>query len=63
MILDSCLASTRQILNLTQYIEDGYKKKNITGIIFINLSATYDMLKHGISLKKIYQHAQEFKFI
>ena len=31
-----------QVLNLTQFIEDGFEKKNITGAVFVDLSAAYD---------------------
>ena len=42
-----------QILNLTQYIEDGYEQKMITGVAFIDLTATYDTINHRILLCKI----------
>ena len=33
---------TRQLLNLTQHIEDGYQRGMITGAAFVDLSAAYD---------------------
>ena len=35
-----------QVLNLTQYIEDGFERKNITGAVFVDLSAAYDTVNH-----------------
>ena len=34
---------TSQLLNLTEHIEDGYEKHLITGAVFVDLSAAYDM--------------------
>jgi hypothetical protein len=39
---------TAQILNLIQHIEDGFEKKQITGVAFIDLSAAYDTVNHGV---------------
>ena len=41
---------TGQLLNLTQYIEDGYQKKLITA----NLTAAYDTVQHRLLIKKLY---------
>lgn len=35
-----------QVLNLTQYIEDGFEKEMITGVVFIDLTAAYDTINH-----------------
>ena len=35
-----------QVVNLTQYIEDGYKSKMITGVIFVDFSAVCDTVIH-----------------
>ena len=41
-----------QLLNLTQYIEDGFEKKLITGTVFVDLTAAYDTVNHRILLQK-----------
>ena len=41
-----------QVLNLTQFIEDGYETKQITGTVFVDLTAAYDTVNHrGLLLK------------
>ena len=42
-----------QLLNLTQYIEDGFETKQITGAVFVDLTAAYDTVNHRILLLKI----------
>ena len=37
---------TSQLLNVTEHIEDGYEKRLITGAVFVDLSAAYDMVNH-----------------
>ena len=44
-----------QILNLTQYIEDGFEKKQITGAVFVDLTAAYDTVNHRSLLLKVAQ--------
>ena len=39
---------TSQLLNLTQHIEDGYQECKITGTAFVDLSAAYDTVIHGL---------------
>lgn len=46
---------TGQILNLTQHIEDGFERKQITGVAFIDLSAAYDTVNYGLLLEKVYK--------
>ena len=41
-----CRSCTGQILKLTQYIEDGFEKRMVTGAIFVGLSAAYDTINH-----------------
>lgn len=53
---------TGQVLNLTQFIENGFEKKYITGVAFIDLSAAYDTINHRILLMKIYNLTNDFKF-
>lgn len=38
--------STSQLLNLTQHIEDSFKWGQITGAVFVDLSAAHDMVNH-----------------
>ena len=42
-----------QLLNLTQYIEDGYEEKSITGTVLVDLTAAYDTVNHRILLLKV----------
>ena len=42
-----------QLLNLTQYIEDGFETKDITGTVFVDLTAAYDTVNHRILLLKV----------
>ena len=42
-----------QLLNLTQFIEDGFEKKMITGAVFVDLTAAYDTVNHRILLLKV----------
>lgn len=43
---------TGQILNLCQHIEDGFENKKITGAVFVDLTAAYDMVNHNFYYKK-----------
>ena len=47
-----------QVLNLTQYIEDGYEAKKITGTVFVDLTAAYDTVNHRALLLKVAQIVQ-----
>ena len=42
-----------QVLNLTQYIEDGYENKMITGAVFVDLTTAYDTVNHRALLLKL----------
>ncbi len=44
-----------QVLNLTQYIEDGYETKAITGAVFVDLTAAYDTVNHRALVFKVAQ--------
>ncbi|KAJ4933183.1 hypothetical protein JOQ06_030018 [Pogonophryne albipinna] len=46
-------STTSQVLNLTQYIEDGYEEGMVTGAVFVDLSAAYDTVNHRRLLSKI----------
>lgn len=47
------ISCTGQIIDLTQYIKNGFEEKKITGINFIDLSATYDTINHNLLLLKL----------
>ena len=42
-----------QVLNLTQYIEDGFELGKITGAVFVDLTAAYDTVNHRLLLLKL----------
>ena len=55
-----------QLLNLTQYIEDGFETKQITGAVFVDLTAAYDTVNHRLLLNKVakvVKNAKIFKII
>ncbi|KAL4104978.1 hypothetical protein QTP88_020253 [Uroleucon formosanum] len=52
-----------QILNLTQYIENGFENKQITGVAFVELSAAYDTVNHNIMLTKLYKMTYDYNFV
>ena len=56
---ESC---TGQLLNLTQYIEDGYEKSLTTGTVFLDLSAAYDTVNHRVLLTKLYGMTEDAEF-
>ncbi|KAK3880999.1 hypothetical protein Pcinc_014548 [Petrolisthes cinctipes] len=47
-----------QVLNLTQYIEDGFENKQITGTVFVDLTAAYDTVNHRALIFKVAQIVQ-----
>ena len=51
---------TSQLLNLTQFIEDGYEEGLvITGAAFVGLSAAYDTVNHRIITGKFFEITQD----
>lgn len=46
---------TGQILNLTQHIEDGFERREKTGVVFVDLSAAYDTINHKLLLEKVFR--------
>ncbi|CAG7722238.1 unnamed protein product [Allacma fusca] len=53
---------TGQILHLTQHIEDGFEKKKVTGVVFVDLTAAFDPVCHQLLQYKVYQLTKDFKF-
>ena len=47
--------STGQILNMCQYIEDCFEKKQLAGAVFIDLTAAYDTVNKRRMLHKLYE--------
>ena len=58
-ITESC---TSPLLNLTQYLEDGYEKSLTTGTVFVDLSASYDTVNHRVLLTKLYGMIEDAEF-
>ena len=52
-------STTGQVLNLTQYIEDGFQRKQITGAIFVDLTAAYGTVSYRHLLTKILQMTKD----
>jgi hypothetical protein len=48
---------------MTQFIESGFEKKNITGVTLIDLTAAYDTVSHRILLDKIYKLIKDKGFM
>ena len=42
-----------QLLNLTEFIEDGFQNKLKTGTVFVDLTAAYDTINHRTLLVKV----------
>ena len=53
---------TSQLLNLTQYIEDGYEKSLATCTVFVDLSTAYDTVNHRVLLTKLYGMTEDAEF-
>ena len=49
----------RQLLNLTQHIEDGYQRGMITGAAFVDLSATCDTVNHRLLIQRLYGFTED----
>ena len=45
---------TNQLLNLDQYIEDGYQEGMLTGTAFVDISAAYNTVNHRLLIQKLY---------
>ena len=53
---------TVQLLNPTQYIEDGYEKGLTTGTVCVHPSAAYDTVNHRVLLTKLYGMTEDAEF-
>ena len=47
------------MLNLTQHIEDGYQRRLIIVVAFVDLSAAYDTVNHIILIQKLYNITED----
>lgn len=52
-------ATTGQLLNLPQHIEDDFEGKLITGAVFVDLCAAYDTVNHRTMKVKLQQTLQD----
>ncbi len=52
-----------QLLNLTQCIEDGFEEKQITGTVFVDLTAAYDTVNHKTLLLKVVKLIKNKKIV
>ena len=52
---------TSQLLNLAQFIEDGYEKGSTTGAAFFDQSAAYDTVNHRILVQKLFQITKDVR--
>ena len=52
----SCIS---QLLNLIQYIEDGYQEGMITGTAFVDLSAADNTVNHRLLIQKLYNTTKD----
>ena len=55
-------STTSQLLNLTQHIEDGFERGQITGAVFVDLSAAYDTVNHRRLLAKVLDMTKDVHF-
>ncbi len=54
-------STTNQVLNLTQFIEDGFEEGKVTDVVFGDLSATYDTVNHRLLLHKIMELTNDIR--
>ena len=52
-----------QVLNLAQFIEDGFEAGQVTGAVFIDLTAAYDTINHRCLLMKVGQMIKNNKVV
>lgn len=52
-----------QVLNLTQHIENGYERRQLTGVAFIDLTAAYDTVNHNKLVRKIYNITKDYRLM
>ena len=54
---------TGQVLNLTQFIENGFQSNLKTGAVFVDLSSAYDTVNHNRLIWKLYQVTNDYNLI
>lgn len=54
---------TGQVLNLTEFIEEGFEQKVITGVALVDLTAAYDTINHKILLAKTYNTMMDYNLM
>lgn len=54
---------TSQVLNLTQFIEDGFERGMVTGAVFVDLSAAYDTVNIKKLLSKVSSATNDPTFV
>ena len=52
---------TGQVLNLTEFIEEGFQKGMVTGVVFVDLSAAYDTVCHRLLISKLHKMTKDYK--
>jgi len=52
---------TEQILNLTEFIEEGFEQGEIKGVTLVVLTAAYDTMNHKTLLSKSYSTLMDYK--
>ena len=50
-----------QLLNLIELIEDGFRKVLVTGAVFVDFSASFDIVQHCIMLWKHHRMTGDLK--
>lgn len=53
------MSTTSQLLNRTQHIEHGFEQGQITGAVFVDLSAAYDTINHKRLLYRILEMTKD----
>ncbi len=53
---------TGQLLNMTQFIKNGFENKYITEVALIDLTTAYDTVSHRILLDKVYNLTKDKDF-
>ena len=54
---------TAQVSNITQHIEDGFETWKLTGIVLVDLSATYDTVNLRRLLEKVFNMTRDYRMM